>query len=394
MPVVIQPSDTVGRNADFVVSSEQELLKAASKAWTTADTRKFLSTNKRRTPEDRKVLHSSFGNWTPGATLVPYGNGFVDGVIRAFNQDLHLVLRPDDVWLAILTQFSQYVAGNAEELRRHFVEHDGKQKLCVDVRPHSMADLPVEKLALQFTHLIQSRVVDPDLRDWMLPKFTTTTSNDAAVAAMVMMGAMQHYFEYLAVMGCGFPSVTLFGEKSDWEEMVRRAESLPKYGEQAREWSTLLIPVLERMARSFDEPKSQEIKDFWLRPAFMAGSDGSMVSRTLSGWLTAFCFWNEEGKRVHSVGPEQLKYQASLGGPSLASRRPLVLDGVSYPMIHPEAVPKSIITVPVICVDVAEGKKYETTIVAGSVGMDLDLGGTMVQPRSGWWMLQDSCEDI
>src|SRR6187549_871702 len=148
MPVTIQPSDKVGHNSDFVASSQQELLKAASKAWTTADTRRNLSTNKRRTPEDRKVLHSSFGNWKDGATLVPYGNGFVDGVIRAFNQDLHLVLRPDDVWLAILVQFSQYVAGNAEELRHHFVEHDGKQKLCIDARPYSMTDLPVEELAL------------------------------------------------------------------------------------------------------------------------------------------------------------------------------------------------------------------------------------------------------
>ena len=34
------------------------------------------------------------------------GNGFVDAVLAAYNQHHHLILRPDDVWIAILAQFN------------------------------------------------------------------------------------------------------------------------------------------------------------------------------------------------------------------------------------------------------------------------------------------------
>ena len=43
---------------------------------------------------------------------------WVDGIIRAFQQDLHLTIRPDDVWLAILTQFSFYVNNIEEPFRQ------------------------------------------------------------------------------------------------------------------------------------------------------------------------------------------------------------------------------------------------------------------------------------
>lgn len=39
--------------------------------------------------------------------------------------------------------------------------------------------------------LIQKSVVDPDLREWIMPGFTTTTEQDEVVASILMMGAMQ-----------------------------------------------------------------------------------------------------------------------------------------------------------------------------------------------------------
>ena len=56
-------------------------------------------------------------------------NGFVWAVIQAYNEHHSLVIRPDDVWLAILTQFSIYVNAHAEEHRRQFVAHDGQIEL-------------------------------------------------------------------------------------------------------------------------------------------------------------------------------------------------------------------------------------------------------------------------
>jgi hypothetical protein len=107
MPVTIQPRpEKAGANDDGVVSSSSELLVVTSKEWT-AKRPRLGRTNKRQTPEDRPVLRSSFEKLeAPSARIIPYRNGLVHGIIRAFEQDLHLVLRPDDVWLAILVQFN------------------------------------------------------------------------------------------------------------------------------------------------------------------------------------------------------------------------------------------------------------------------------------------------
>jgi hypothetical protein len=93
MPVTIKPSpERMGRNIDQAVRNGQELFKKTPAACAPSG--------------GRRILHSSFSdieNSTHG--VLPYGNGFVNGVIRAFEQDLHLILRPDDIWLAILTQY-------------------------------------------------------------------------------------------------------------------------------------------------------------------------------------------------------------------------------------------------------------------------------------------------
>lgn len=66
---------------------------------------------------------------------------------------------------------------------------------------------------------------------------------------------------------CGLPSVTLLGSKSDWEDIAKRAERLTSFGEEPTQWSELLKPVLARFVKSFDDPDSEETRDFWQRIA-------------------------------------------------------------------------------------------------------------------------------
>ncbi|KAK1464196.1 hypothetical protein CMEL01_12957, partial [Colletotrichum melonis] len=51
--------------------------------------------------------------------IVASKNGFISTVLRAWEQHLHLELRSDDVWLAIIVQFSFFVnrPGRAEGAR-------------------------------------------------------------------------------------------------------------------------------------------------------------------------------------------------------------------------------------------------------------------------------------
>ncbi|KAL7911600.1 hypothetical protein GGI35DRAFT_443184 [Trichoderma velutinum] len=315
-----------------------------------------------------------------------YKNGFVQGIIRAFNQDLDLVIRPDDVWQAILSQFSLFINGNgnAERLRHMFVSHEGKKNLTLYYTTMSLSELDFGKVAQEFTSVIQNNVVDPELREWMLPDFSTTTDHDKAVAAFGMMGAMQKFFNYNVMAGCGLPSVTLLGTRDDWEKLASRVNKLNQYGNECQHWASLLQPITHYMIRTFDEPDSQEVKDFWLRVAWETGSKGlSGDSRILSGWITAFVYFNKSG----SVTTDHKEDNVSLFG-EILDRKRLILDGVSYPLIYPGDIPSSLVLVPITITDLGARVQRFSTAVSGTIGMSIS-GGSTVQPFSAWWIAQE-----
>ena len=423
MPVTTKPSPSrVGKNQDRTVDVTDENLNRRVFDIITKDCHSPYENDPRRpkpSEEGRRpfyyrrssafnnlpLIASSFDNKSNTSTeatqafIAPYNNGFVDGLIRAFNQDLHLVIRPDDVWQATISQFSLFVNGHAQRLRHLFVSHEGKRTLTVDFTPFDLSDLNLGKVALEFASSIQENVLDAELRQWMLPGFSTTTDHDNAVAAFGMMGALQKYFDYHIMCGCGLPSVTLLGERADWAELARRVEKLPQYGEECARWADLLRPVMRHMLLTFDMPESQEVKDFWLRAVHEAGIEGSGRGiRTLSGWITAFAYFQENGNVTKDYDEEYLRTvsMSPYGGypPPVEERKRLSLDGVSYPLMGRRSIPRSVVVLPMKIQDLKARLTRFTTVISGSVGMFLSEDSMTTQPLSAWWVVQEFEEAI
>lgn len=272
--------------------------------------------------------------------ITPSMNGFVWAAYYAYSHHHHLCIRPDDVWFAILTQISYFINAHAEELRSHFVTHEGRKELEAI---HDIADFAF--LAAQMGDIIGENVLDPELKGWVLPAFSTTTDSDRVVGSILFMGAMQKYFSYGFTVCCGLPSVTLLGSEEDWVNILHRLDKLDLLGDEPRRFAAMLRPILSRMVRCFTDPSNTEILDFWNtivhRHRRGSGTD------YLSGWLTAFCFWDEDGKAK----------RASCS----------VLDGVEYPSVDVDQVPAGFVSVPVSVN--GNGHEYKATMVAGSVGI-------------------------
>ncbi|KAF8350485.1 hypothetical protein F5887DRAFT_939463 [Amanita rubescens] len=301
--------------------------------------------------------------------VITQKNGFVNTVIDAYNKHRALIIRPDDVWLAILVQFNFFVNGNAELLRKNFVSHEGKEKLTVKaVGTRHSVDFAA--LSAQMTMLMETKIVDPDLREWIMPTFSTTSATDRTIYAMVMMASMKAYFSYKFSLDCGIPRVTLEGTKKDWEDIASRLEKLENYGEDAKSWYRVLQPVISRFISAYDDPNSPELRNFWNKVAHYEG--GGSGPTYLSGWITAFCFFSEKGSRVAQL----------MGGQ-------LVLDGVSYPKIDSQDVPVGFAEVDVELDD--NGEKFETTIIAGSIGSQICMSTSSVRdairPLPAWWYM-------
>ncbi|OQV19518.1 hypothetical protein BV898_06505 [Hypsibius exemplaris] len=320
----------------------------------------------------KDIFQSSFGD--NNKPVIPSSSGFAYASIEAYNNHHRLVLRPDDVWITILTQLSFYVNAHAEELRHLFVTHQGKKELEVTATG-SRYTVDFGNLAEQMGHLIQKNVIDPSLREWIIPDFTTTTSNDRIVSSVVMMATLKAYFSYKMCLECGLPVVTLLGEREDWEKLLTRLDKLPSFGKETSQWAKLLKPVLTRFVSAFDQPESKENKDFW--QTIVNHEGGGSGPSYLSGWITAFCFFSADGKVLYRQAEWEMGSE---------------LDGVKFHRLDTEDVPAAYAQVDVKLND--NGQKFETSMVAGMVGYRVsDSGKTAdghdgkndsLQPVVGW----------
>ncbi len=198
MPVTIHPTDrqATAWTSSLANSTEQLLEQACPKQW-------------RRS---QRVVQSSFEIIATSAHVTASENGFVWSAFHAYSSHHHLMLRPEDIWFAILTQLSFYINAHAEELRAFFVPHAGKKELEAI---SDVADFGL--LTLQMTDLLAKNVNDPELRTWVMPSFSTTTYHDKVVGAVLFMGAMQAYFDYKMTITCGnalFSCVVLASDES------------------------------------------------------------------------------------------------------------------------------------------------------------------------------------
>ncbi|OHE90609.1 hypothetical protein CORC01_14093 [Colletotrichum orchidophilum] len=368
MPTIVRPPPhLVGVNTDVIATSAADVLRYVPGYG----------------PPRYDILRTSFDSLDGSPGVVPRGHGFSNTIIRAFQQDLHLTLRPDDVWLAIVVQLSFFVngTGRPEALRNKFVEHKGRKHIVVDARPAHIATVDIGVILTQLVQLVKSSIKDP-VATKLLLDFSTTTENDRATAAIAFLGTMQNYFSYEIRVGCGFPSVTPLGDREDWAKMLDSIQLLASLSDETVEWAACLSKVLEYMVASFDRPEDADVKSFWMRAVHESGGNGSGTLVKLIGWITAFSWWDASGDRQKTFNSQ------SAGGSRLA------LDGVKFPVISAEHIPASVTTRPVVVLDDTRGSeqggwKIEAEFVAGIPGFQVqDASGTAVRPISGWWLIE------
>ncbi|KAF3036067.1 hypothetical protein E8E12_005987 [Didymella heteroderae] len=328
-----------------------------AKATTPSDLLKNASSSEFQ--NSKQIIQSSFSDQELQETYVsPSRNGLVYAAYYAYSYHHHLKIRPEDVWFAILSQLNFYINAHAEELRNYFVAHEGQKELTV-YAVGTIHTVDLGTLAQHMTREIQNNVKDPDLQAWIMPDFTTTTDSDRSVAAVLMMGAMQKYFSYGMCLMCGIPSVTLLGEREDWKKLYNKLNKLSEFGDEPTNFAERLRPILRNFISTFDAnaKSTPELQAFWGRIADK--HDMGSGPTWFSGWITAFCMWDENGQPINHIRD---------GGN-------LELDGVEYGQIDIENIPAGVASVPVKVDD--NGKLYSTKMIAGLFGIQATSSGQL-----------------
>ena len=201
----------------------------------------------------------------PNPVTASFGHAFVGAVLEAYSGHHTLKIRPDDVWLTLMVSFAKFIDAKPEQLRKCFVEHEGKKELVI-VAPGNFYTLDWPSISRKFSDLIAKNTKD-SVREWVEPDFSTTTAHDRFVGGVLLMGAMKNYFSYGLRTMCGIPCVEMEGTLEDWTKLRLKIDRFKKYGEDAKspelvKWHRILVPIFDEFVQSF---KGEINPDFWQR---------------------------------------------------------------------------------------------------------------------------------
>ena len=158
----------------------------------------------------------------------------LEGFYTAHTNHYPIRIKPDDIWLLIVQAFSYHVNSNFDNLRKYFINFEGKKDLVVIYENIANIKQINKKIVEDFSEQINKQLeqyLSKELLDVLTPNFTTTNYDSTIICKMSIMGAFKKYFAYKELIGitCGFPYIILEGSAKDYYKIKSKAKKLSKY---------------------------------------------------------------------------------------------------------------------------------------------------------------------
>ncbi|KAN0042004.1 hypothetical protein ACTFIV_004560 [Dictyostelium citrinum] len=321
-------------------------------------------------PKERTIVRTSIKD---GESKSVGGNSFVLSALQAYSYHYGLSIKPDDIWIAILVQFSLYLNANSEKLRSKIVDFEGKEKLEV-FGGGTLMTANYEHLTNLMTKQIEKNIKDPSIREWANKPFSTSTPNDTMAASIALMASLKSFFEYKILLRCGLPEVTILGTFNDWNDIKNRIEKLKEFdfdgnpaGNCMESWTKLLHPIIDNI---IDSVNGKADPLWWNRIVNVVG--GGSGPSFLSGWITAFCVFNNDGKWV---ADNKQRFDRSIGKDRVTE----------WTFVDTNEIPKGFLSVPVLIDD--NGKEYDTEFFSGHMSISTSNDSKTIHPNIDWCIL-------
>jgi hypothetical protein len=243
--------------------------------WSTSEKRKHINARERI---QGQTLYSS-----PGKTIG--GNSpFFNAMSIAYNTHNPLILNPDTTWLTILNGLSHHISQNAETLRKHFVQHEGKKTLEVEVASPPLTFDPSEEVWLALISGTGEAIHDHIGKKYelLINNFSTTTMTDELASQVSMMSSLQHYFEYKWTLLCGLGEIRIEGTPDDWALIKQRLGVFSEF--DLAWWTDSLMPIVQEIQNACEGKPDVE---FW-KHIYTKHRQGSGGEFSVTGWMNSF----------------------------------------------------------------------------------------------------------
>lgn len=176
------------------------------------------------------------------------------------------------------------------------------------------------------------------------------------------------------------------GTKEDYESIMTRLEKFDEMGSEAQAFTALLRPIIRHFIATFDaiaagrEPNN----DFWGKICHEENMGSGPTY--LSGWLSAFCVWDADGKWQ---GPRDILSGDASKLEAIKATDMNTFDASVYGRVSMDDIPVGFAEVPVRLID--NGLELSCMMVAGHVGArisGLAEKQDTLQPEPHWFMFE------
>jgi hypothetical protein len=296
----------------------------------------------------------------------------VAAVQTAFMGHRPLCLSPDVIWLMICQAVANHVNAHPEKLRHCFVGHEGKALIEVERNDFvkGSPENPWSEVIDEICGQVR-RHVGPSI-DLFLPAFSTTGPVERIAAEIVLLDAVQSYFNCVFRVMCGITAITLDGTTGDWESLALRAEEFAGLGLEG--WLKVLRPILRQFVRA----SSGDVDvSFWQTLYdYAVECSGEVVT----GWITCFFPYlkDRDTGRV-TIPVEDLLDGRRVGAGRLTNRRS-ERRFVSGCMV--ESLPGGLSKAPFRW-DYRD-RSFDMEFLSGFVGVAQDQETLALRPEIGW----------
>jgi len=337
--------------------SIQELLNGTQEAWSEKD-KKVLVYN----PKFKEIEH-----------------GFVAAVRIAYNHHISLAFSPDHLWSLIIQGVSAHVNKNGKELRQHFVNFSGKEKLKIrrDEFVKGSEENDWAGCFQEWADQIEG-FIGAENKETLCPKFSTTTNLEMACTNLALMNAMKYYFGFESHTSCGIKAVKLLGKLEDWEHLYENVHKLRKY-DLAWWIDDYLEPVIANIVKTY---KGEEIDPlFWKSIYKHYSSNGSGTVPTVDGWIVNLFPYLEYSKLNSDLVKLETLYERARTPP-----KPRTFLKKPYPGMEQKDVPNGITETQFIW-NYLQEKPRPMVIQSGFIGAEMQEDkdiGQYVQPVQFW----------
>jgi len=227
--------------------------------------------------------------------------GILGTIHEAYVKHLPLQLSVSDFILLIGQGIAKHMQIHAEDVRSHFVDFEGKEKITIIRDFEQGKENDWSTIFGEFSNEIRKRV-KLDFYDVMVDDTSVATKLSRIASEITIMDTFQKYFAY-EVSGCAITKVTLVGSSEDWEMLRNKVHKLKKFNEGDRLmldwWLQHLVPLVDRIV---DQAVSRNIDvEFW-KDIYRFKDDDSdcLPDPTMTGWIKIFKPYLGEGQLYRS----------------------------------------------------------------------------------------------